>query len=691
MLRAAGPLSKDPRGLEVEAKASQWFSLALTVATKQVAPEVFPMGLSLPKRVNIIFLRYSDPKKQTEDSSEAQEKRVRHLFEQHDLDHRDAMVMSEKGIRGDLESGDREVYGRLLAMIKAGEVGVLGVDQQGRFSRGLNVGSIVQDLVYNGGRFLSGDGVDTNRKGWEDLLGLKSIHNRMELRDLGHRVRRQQEHLAGDPDGCIGDYPYGYISEFHDPIAGLAWKGHGPKPRRRTVIDRKTAAVVGLVFYLYAKRGWAKTRIVRHLNQLGSRVPPIVSKKWTCWEETHITRMLENEKYIGIWEFGGTTTIRDSVGRKKQVPATSDQRIVKTHRPHLAIIDQETWEITVAKLAMTKERYGFKDGQRKRGLRVPYNDLFPPTLLSGMIYCDTCGNRIYRIGDRKKQPTMGCSRHKRGLCTMSLTFFRNEAEEKVVALVGQVLAATPEWLAVAVARMRETISQARIDVPQSVTAKEERLQQIDHEIRHLLAFIRRGEASDAVASDLHRLEQDAKALRVEIDAMKNEVGATQTMPDDFWVQDQVRDLVGMLKTQLPNAALTLRKIVSKIIAEPVIMPGKTRGYIRLRVKFCGKSLVPDSFQTCPQLFVARHLRRLVALGLCHLLEFCLHTSAFALECRDREALLILVCLGFVRSGEDEFNLGGELRLAPAEFGIAGCSGHRKCRRMTLECLDRVVH
>ena len=56
-------------------------------------------------------------------------------------------------------------------------------------------------------------------------------------------------------------------------------------------------------------------------------------------------RIVSNEKYIGHWVWGTTRTIRNSAGKKKQIPVPRDQWIVR-HRPNLRIIDQETWDKT---------------------------------------------------------------------------------------------------------------------------------------------------------------------------------------------------------------------------------------------------------------------------------------------------------------------------------------------------------
>jgi len=61
------------------------------------------------------------------------------------------------------------------------------------------------------------------------------------------------------------------------------------------------------------------------------------SRKWRGWDQSHVRRILANSKYVGVWDFGKTTTIRSGSGKKKQVKAKASQRSVTKCRPHLRL------------------------------------------------------------------------------------------------------------------------------------------------------------------------------------------------------------------------------------------------------------------------------------------------------------------------------------------------------------------
>src|SRR5262249_27660829 len=299
---------------------------------------------------------------QLEESCEDQEREVRAGLASRGIDARDAVVFQDKAESG--AKANRAGFEQLSAMIARGEVAVLAVDDQSRLSRADNACAFVTDLVYAGGRFVStGEGIDTAQDGWELRVKIMEVHNGATIRDLGRRVHRGQKGRVLD-DGAAGDHPFGYESYHLDP-GGAAASRRGPKPKKGLRISEPEALWVRRVFAWFVG-GMAIAEIARELTRLGVDK----GRKATTpgWHHQQVRRMLANPKYIGLWPWGATKTLRSSEGKIKQVPVPVGQQIVR-ERPELRIIDQRTWVGAQQRLRDREDLYGQTPDHKHRGAR----------------------------------------------------------------------------------------------------------------------------------------------------------------------------------------------------------------------------------------------------------------------------------------------------------------------------------
>ncbi len=313
-------------------------------------------------RTDVIYTRYSSDM-QREESCEDQEREVRAGLERRGLDHSDAFVMHDRAESG--TKNYRSVFEQLTDMVRRGEVRILAVDDQARFSRADNAFAFIKDVVFHGGRFIStGEGIDTEQEGWELRVKVMELHNSTTIRELGRRVRRGQKGRVLD-DGAAGDHPYGYESYYLDPAAAAAPR-RGPKPKKGLRVLESEARWVRQVFDWFANEGTAISEIARELTRLGVDKGSKSTKPG--WHHQQVHRMLENEKYVGRWPWGKTKVLRDSTGRKKQVPVAEGQEVVRD-RPELRIVDEVTWETARRRLAELKDQFGLKPGDRPAARR----------------------------------------------------------------------------------------------------------------------------------------------------------------------------------------------------------------------------------------------------------------------------------------------------------------------------------
>jgi site-specific DNA recombinase len=541
----------------------------------------------MAKRI-VIYTRFTDPK-QREESHEAQERKVRQHLDYLGIGHANALVLRDSATRGDLEEG-RACYEQLLAMINRGEVALLAVDQQSRFSRGFNVRAMVQDLVFVGGRFLTAaEGIDTDRPGWQDLVGIKEIHNQMEIRDTGWRVRRSQEQRVEKPNGSAGDYPYGYTSEYDDPAAAANYRGRGPKPAKHVVIEEAAAQVVREVFERFAVRGQSIGAIVRWWEANKARFPAITKTKV---HHQHVRRILTNKKYIGTWEYGRTTTLRDSGGKKKQVKPYAHQKVTVAQRPELRIVSQELWDQAQRRLAKLQEVYGMREGGRRRGPSQYYKLLYAKRLIDGLVHCGDCiargeGRTRLHTGGSNGVKRMECPRRKNGVCPVVVRVPYAAAERAVDAVIQEVLGNFPAFLSAAVAHMRDAVVRMARTVPAELEAERKRLAVVDAEIRNVVRALAGGAESPSLRVELARLESEKASLEVRIAELVATQQVEVALPDDAWVRGQMADLGALLREQSPEAIQQLRSMIGRIVAEEVQIPGKKRGYVRIRFRIDG--------------------------------------------------------------------------------------------------------
>jgi len=360
-----------------------------------------------------------------------QERDTRSGLVQKQIDTTDAIVIHDRAESG--TKSDRSGFEQLLEMVANKKPFILAVDDQSRFSRQDNAFSFITDLLFVGGRFIStGEGIDTEQVGWELRVKVMELHNSTTIRELGRRVHRGQLGRVLD-DKSAGDFCFGYESYFVDPHWAEKAVLRGPKPVKGIRINEEEARWVRHIFEWFAIQRQSINAIGRELTRL--RVPKGHDSQKSVWHHHHVRRILENRKYIGQWCWGATRTIRNSKGKVKQVRVPDNQKAVR-ERPHLRIVPQELWDLAQARLAELHERYGMKEGQKRRGPRVHYTVEYPQGLLRGLVVCSVCKRRMWQMGKGGKY-FLACPDHGDGpgLCPMCTRVPVKEAED---AILGQL-------------------------------------------------------------------------------------------------------------------------------------------------------------------------------------------------------------------------------------------------------------
>ena len=308
-----------------------------------------------------------------------------------------------------METGDsRAQYGTLLRMLERGEgslVLVAGADVFGAEQE--DAAMAVLEVESLGARVQVIDG------GMVELMGLlasATVRGVRQGQDIRDRIKAGMRSRAIRGEG-LGKPPYGYR-------IGAS---------KRLEMETDEAETVRLIYSLYTQRNKGIRLVVRHLNE--QKIP---TRKGRNWSMVTIRDILRNRAYLGTYTRFGM-----------RVPGS-----------HLAIITPEQFR-------WVQQRMDQRKPKRSMTQAAPY-------LLSGMVFCGACGNRMVGVTrkqswTRRKDGTKAqkqyryyqCqSRTNQGVCSyhtrraadleMSMLDFLQKQRAKIVAIKNKRASASPQ-------------------------------------------------------------------------------------------------------------------------------------------------------------------------------------------------------------------------------------------------------
>ena len=269
---------------------------------------------------------------------------------------------------------NRPGWQEVMELIESEQVSTLIVKDMSRLGREyLQVGQYTE-LVFPsyGVRFIAvNDGVDSLVESSNDFTPFRNIINEFYCKDCSNKGRAVVK-IKAQTGARIASRPlYGYMKDPEDP------KSH-------IVPDPDTAPVVKRIFTLCAD-GMGPSKIAQQLEadqiptpsyycyeKYGVKLTGLDTSRPFAWSATTISRILENETYLGVTVNMKTTTV--SYKNKKRIdrPESEQFRFEGTHEP---LIDRQTWEIV----------------QENRRHKRRYTKFTEPSLFSGLVYCMDCG------------------------------------------------------------------------------------------------------------------------------------------------------------------------------------------------------------------------------------------------------------------------------------------------------------
>jgi len=373
-----------------------------------------------------IYARYSSENQRPE-SIEDQIAACRGLAAQ-----REFTVLEDHIYRDQAQSGarrDRHGLASLLAGAQGRQFDLVLVDDLSRLARdNYLMLSVLAELHFEGVRVVSvADGLDSNDEEATLAIQIRGIFNELQLRDLKKKTLRGQ--LGQKRRGfSVGERTYGYKSI---PVGTIQMDKKGrPRPEGyKMEVEPREAAQVLRIFKVYAD-GYSLTRIVRMLNE--ESIPGRIRTS-KGWSPATVSRLLDNEKYIGKWVWNKSESRRDPrTGRRRRFEKPESEWIIHEDES-LRIVPKDLWDRV--RTRRQSVRRSFPGGKGRKGFSKEQGSRqtqFPTHLLSGTMTCGECGAAIAQVSG-KSGGYYGCLGAAKGACENKMLVRRTLVEKVILS------------------------------------------------------------------------------------------------------------------------------------------------------------------------------------------------------------------------------------------------------------------
>ena len=458
---------------------------------------------------------------------------------------------------------DRDGLTALLKDAAEASFGVVLVDDLSRLARdNYLMLSILAQLHFEGIRVIAvADGLDSDDV--EATLGIqiRGIFNELQLRDLRNKTLRGQ--IGQKQRGySVGERTFGYRSV---PVGEIRMDKKGrPRPDGyRMQIEPAEAATVLRVFKAFAD-GRSITSIVQALNREGVRGR---FRSSGGWSPATVSRMLDNEKYVGRWIWNRSESRRDPhTGRRRRFEKPESEWIVEKDE-RLRIVPGQLWDTVRERRRAIRRTWpgGQNRGFSKRqGSRQQH---YPTHLLAGAMSCGICGSTIAQVSG-KAGGYYGCLKASRGACPNKILAKRSLAEDRIVGAVRDRLR-HPETVAMALEAVERAVSELASQAPEEIHLKDAELASEEKRLANFLDFIGEGRGSRALGAALLETEHRVDELKSELASLRAAGTTTYSAPSVVWIRARLEKLHEILERDTQRSAVLLRRFLGPIRLEPL--------------------------------------------------------------------------------------------------------------------------
>ena len=201
----------------------------------------------------------------------------------------ESRLYSDEALNGKGGANTRPGYKRLLDAWDAGLISTLYLDELCRLTRDEAEGAqLMRRVERTGVLVITGDGIDTRRRGWQTQWMMRLMMAGEEVRTVSARTSRTMEGCL-ERGWMIAAPPFGYTTDW-----SLGRPGDGHEGGARWIVDPVNAALVREM-YVRRAQGLSVHKLARWLNETGVSTPRLGrDKQPSYWRGATISRMLAN-------------------------------------------------------------------------------------------------------------------------------------------------------------------------------------------------------------------------------------------------------------------------------------------------------------------------------------------------------------------------------------------------------------
>ena len=277
---------------------------------------------------------------------------------------------------------DRPDWQRLISLVEEGRIGTIIVKDMSRLGRDYLKVGYYTEVLFPGSdiRFIAiNNNVDSANQQDSDFTPFLNIINEWYAKDTSKKIRAVFKSKGESGKPLCTNPPYGYIKD--------------PEDKTRWIVDEEAAKVVREAFRL-CMQGYGPSQIAKEFTRRRIMNPTAHARKNGInipdnrghdddyvWRGSTIVHMLSRQEYLG--HTVNFKTYRKSYKQKKQMKNDPSEWMIFKNT-HEAIIEESVFEVVQR----------IRDGRRRL---TPMGEM---PLLSGMMFCADCGNKLYQVRGR---------------------------------------------------------------------------------------------------------------------------------------------------------------------------------------------------------------------------------------------------------------------------------------------------